>query len=502
MTPAASIPPGAADREPVTGVLKAAYDAVLYVGRPCATSHPERIATIAALLGIDTPEPSTARMLDIGCGDGGNLVPIAAALPRGSFVGIDLSPRSIDEARVFADDLKLANIAFHAADLRDLPAEAGTFDYIVAHGFYSWVPAPVRKALFETIRSRLAPTGVAFISHNVLPGCALRRMVWDVLNPHVAQIDDPLARIAEARALAVRMADAMALQPGLAATLAIEYREIADRPGFAVLHDDLAPVNHPVLVRDIVAEADANGLAWLGDADLFRHAAPAFGDTMNAWLAATDRMTREHVIDHLRLRRYRESLFVHREVPVGEMPDARRLASMHVAATNTTVERHAATDARAPATLQKALLDRLVDVHPGSLPVADLVPWIAGRAGSGSPLAQPDQARALLLNAAYAGVLLPLATPARTVTDPGARPVAFAPARWQAPRHDFVVNLRHDGVALADPVMRRLVPLLDGTRDRAALVAELVAIAPAMRDPHRALGEYLAHFGKLGILQA
>ena len=107
-----------------------------------------------------------------------------------------------------------------------------------------------------------------------------------------------------------------------------------------------------------------------------------------------------------------------------------------------------------------------------------------------------------MLNAAYAGVLLPLATPARTVTDPGARPVAFAPARWQAPRHDFVVNLRHDGVALADPVMRRLVPLLDGTRDRAALVAELVAIAPAMRDPHRALGEYLAHFGKLGILQA
>lgn len=498
----APAPPGIADREPVTGVLKAAYDAFQYVGRPCATSHPERIATIAALLGVEAPDPATARVLDIGCGDGGNLVPMAAALPRGSFTGIDLSPRSIGEAREFARDLGLANIAFHAGDLRDLPVAAGHFDYIVAHGFYSWVPAPVRAALFETIRARLSPRGVAFISHNVLPGCALRRMVWDVLNPHVAGIEDPLARIAEARAMAARMADAMALQPGLAATLAVEFRDIADRPGFAVLHDDLAPINHPVLVRDIVAEGQANGLAWLGDADLFRHAAPAFGDTMNAWLAAADRMTREHVIDHLRLRRFRESLFVHGERRVGATPDARRLVAMHIAATNTTVERHAAADSRAPATLQRALLDRLVDAHPGSVPVAELVAWMAERAGAGSPLAQPDQALALLLNGAYAGLLLPLAMPARLATTPGERPVAFGPARWQAPRHDFVVNLRHDGVALTDAVMRRLVPLLDGTRDRAALAAALATIAPAMRDPRRALDEYLVHFGKLGILEA
>ena len=92
---------------------------------------------------------------------------------RRSFVGIDLSPRSIDEARAMAADLGLTNVTFHAADLRDLPTDAGDFDYIVAHGFYSWVPAPVRSALFETIHARLAPRGVAFVSHNVLPGlCA------------------------------------------------------------------------------------------------------------------------------------------------------------------------------------------------------------------------------------------------------------------------------------------------------------------------------------------
>jgi hypothetical protein len=99
-------------------------------------------------------------------------------------------------------------------------------------------------------------------------------------------------------------------------------------------------------------------------------------------------------------------------------------------------------------------------------------------------------------------VIVPLASPTTIASQAGQRPRAFAPARWQASRHDFVVNRRHDGVVFADPVMRRLLPLGDGTRDRAALVASLQAIAPGMRDPRRALDEYLAHFARLGILDA
>ena len=148
-------------REAVTDALKAAYDAYLYVGRPCGNCHPSHLATIAALVGHDAPDPATSRVLEIGCGDGGNLVPMAAALPGASFVGVDLAPRAIGEARAFASALDLRNAAFHAADLRDLPAGDGPFDYIVAHGFYSWVPAPVREAMFETFRARRSPRGVA-----------------------------------------------------------------------------------------------------------------------------------------------------------------------------------------------------------------------------------------------------------------------------------------------------------------------------------------------------
>ena len=497
-----SIDTAAPARDAASETLRAAYDAYLYVGRPCANAHPAHVATIATLMGVDAPAPATARVLEIGCGDGGNLVPMAATLPRGRFVGIDLAPKPIDEARAFARDSAVANATFLAADLRDLPADIGTFDYIVAHGFHSWVPAPVRAAMFETIGERLEPGGVAFVSHNVLPGCHLRRIVWDLLNPHVARIETPVERIAAARALAARMADAMAQQPGMPAALAVEFREIADRPGFAVLHDDLAPVNYPVPLTEIVGEAASHALAWLGDADLFRHAAPAFGEAMNAWLAATDRMTREHTIDHIRLRRYRESLFVRHDVPFAAAPDARKLATMHVAATNAAVERHGGRRSGAGSSLQTALLDRLVELHPASLPVDEACAFIASRAGAASPLAQRDNALTLLLNAAYAGVIVPLAAPLPMASVAGDRPRAFAPARWQSSRHDFVVNLRHDGVAFGDPVMRELLPRLDGTRSREALVGELARIAPTMRDPRRALDEYLMHFARLGILEA
>ena len=485
-----------------SALLKEAYDSFQYVGRPSANAHPAHLATIAALMGHEAPDPASARVLDIGCGDGGNIVPIAASLPGSRCVGIDLSPPGIEAGRAFAREAGVDNVELYAADLRDLPAAAGTFDYIVAHGFHSWVPEPVRRAMWETIGARLAPRGVAFVSHNVLPGCHLRRIVWDLLGPHVATIGSPVDRVAEARAMAARMAEAMDLQPGLAGVAAVEFRDIADRPGFSVLHDDLAPVNYPVQLRELAGEAAAQRLAWLGDADLFRHPAPAFGERMNAWLAGVDRMTREHTIDHIRLRRYRESLFVHGAVAFDPAPDPLKLAGMHVAATNASVERHGARRSGGAAPLQTALLDRLVELHPGSLSVDEASDFIAARAGAASPLAQRANALALLLNAAYAGAIVPLARPARMATAPAERPCAFAPARWQASRHEFVVNLRHDGVALVDPVMRALLPKLDGTRDRQALVSELASIAPALRDPRRALDDHLAHFVRLGVLEA
>ena len=507
MTPNDPAAPDATDRDSVTASIKAAYEAVRYRSRPCPTSAPTHVATIARLMGLDAPDPSTARVLEVGCGDGGNLVPMAAAAPQGRYVGIDLSPGAIAEARAMASDLALSNVELDAADLRDLPSGLGTFDYIVAHGFYSWVPADVREVLLGTLRRCLSPDGIAFVSHNTMPGCALRGIAWSLLRPHVAGIGDPARRVAETRSMAALMADAMADQPGLAAALAGEFRDVANRHEFLVLHDDIAIVNHPVLLREIAAEAEAHGLAWLADADAYRHPAPAYGEKMNAWLAATDRLTREHVIDHLRLRRYRESLFVHRARGLGTPLASERLSNLHVGASNATAERHGsaprsqADGDRTPAGVQRMLLGRLAAVHPASVPVQEVVSWITSHSPAGSTLAAPANALRLLLNLCLVGAIVPFAWPVKVALEAGAMPRASAVARWQAPRRDFVVNLRHDSVVFDDPVRRRLLPLVDGTRTRDALALELAAMAPDAADPRRLVDEHLAHFARIGVLE-
>ena len=117
-------------------------------------------------------------------------------------------------------------------------------------------------------------------------------------------------------------------------------------------------------------------------------------------------------------------------------------------------------------------------------------------------LAQPGNALRLLLNACFVGAVVAFAFAVPCVRTAGAKPRAVAPARWQASRLGIVVNLRHDGVVFTDPVQRRLLPLVDGTRTRDALALELAAMAPDAADPRRLVDEHLAHFARIGVLEA
>jgi tRNA G46 methylase TrmB len=71
-----------------------AYDEVLYPSYTHNQTHPDRLATIATLFGL-TPAPvERCRVLELGCGNGSNLVPMAYGLPGSEFVGIDRWPKA------------------------------------------------------------------------------------------------------------------------------------------------------------------------------------------------------------------------------------------------------------------------------------------------------------------------------------------------------------------------------------------------------------------------
>ena len=63
----------------------------------------------------------------------------------------------------------MTNVQFHCADLLEWRPTGEPFDYVIAHGFISWVPEPVCHRVFELCRDHLAPHGVVLVSYNALP---------------------------------------------------------------------------------------------------------------------------------------------------------------------------------------------------------------------------------------------------------------------------------------------------------------------------------------------
>jgi SAM-dependent methyltransferase len=185
-----------------------AYDEILYPGLPYPQTHPDRLATLARLFGLQPPALETCRVLEIGCGDGANLIPMAFGLPQGEFVGLDIAARPLESGRERAAALGLGNVRLLELDLMELPADLGEFDHVVAHGFYSWVPEPVRDALLAACARHLRPSGVAYVSYNTQPGGHLRQMVREMMLYHVDRAPDSQTRIKQARALLRFVAEA------------------------------------------------------------------------------------------------------------------------------------------------------------------------------------------------------------------------------------------------------------------------------------------------------
>jgi SAM-dependent methyltransferase len=427
-----------------------AYDRVPYPGHPFAQTHPDRLATVATLFGLRPADPAACRVLELGCGDGGNLVPMAYGLPGSSFTGLDLSTRAIAHAEELRQALGLANLELRQGDLTAL-GELGDFDYVVCHGVYSWVEPYVRDALLAACGAHLARHGVAYVSYDVFPGGHMREVTRQMLRWHLRGVEDPGERIAQARALLTAVAEAGQPQA-----------EWALRQGDAALfHDELAEHHEAVLFSDFVAHAARHGLRFLAEANLFEQSG-----SLPAGLGA-DLIAREQYLDFFAGRMFRQTLLCRAEVEPSP-PAAARVRGMLAATTAEPVGEvgPGRVEFRGPAgaTLTtdhdgvKAALVRLRAAWPRPLPVAEL---------DGEAVCE------VLLRAYAANVVeLHVWAPALAAAPPE-RPLASALARLQAARGTLITNLWHVSVDVPDELGRRLIALLDGTRDRAALLREL-----------------------------
>jgi SAM-dependent methyltransferase len=494
-----------------------AYDEVIYPGRAYPDTHPEHLATLATLFAM-TPVPvERCRVLEVACGDGGNLIPMAYGLPGSEFVGFDLAARPIALGKTTAARLGLSNVSLSQFDLADFPRAAGQFDYIIAHGLYSWIPAPVRDSLLALIVSHLAPQGVAFVSYNTYPGCYMRRMVWEILHFHTDHIGDSRQRIEEAKALAGLLARARTAQDGYGAFLTATLEGLPERDAAYFFHDDLASINEPVYFHEFIEHARRHNLQFLGESELRSMGYGGLTAEAKGVLDALDALTREQYLDFVRFRRFRQTLLCHADVRLRRQPGSDRIedfllaapAGMRVRVTESQpVEKGAGK--QAPGTpaderLLQAILDVLQERAPRLLEFGELTALVRqGPQAAALHERGPDIFRELAFGAARAGALdLHVRAPGFTV-EPGERPLASPVARLQLEHGPLVTSLWHDSVNLDDEIGARLLALLDGTRGRSELVDAMGGLLEGDELPARmrALERHLELLGKLALLVA
>ena len=479
------------------------YDRVAYPTMAHPQTFAECLSIKGFLRGLDVARPDRCRVLELGCGDGFNLAAMASIYPESSYTGIDYSAEAIERGRSFVTALGLKQIRLETADIRSLDQlkpELGQFDYIMAHGVYSWVPMDVRHALLAVIGRMLAPQGVAFVSYLALPGAHMRELVRTIIRFHTQATPNPMLQVEQSRSLLKLISTGSTLPNHYTQWITDELVLIENHAGEALFHDELSSISAPLLFTEFVAHAGTHALQFLSEAESLLPISRALTDEAREQLRPLEqnRVLLEQYLDFMEGRRFRQTLLC--RPGLGEKLEQDRLDQLWVSCRATPGNGpvaladptpigffgHRKAELRASTPATKAALLELTS-HPGeamSFPV--LLTATRDRLLREGLTPDPDFESALrfyLCRASLPGLIeftwaqLPWTT---TVAD---RPFAHPLARWLVGQGAPTV-LSYTGrfVEVNGALGRHLLSLLDGTRDHFALATEMSAF---LAEKHR-----------------
>jgi SAM-dependent methyltransferase len=247
------------------------YDELPYRSCPIEWTAPERLATASLLHGGPRPPLDRYRVLELGCGNGANLLPLAYYRRHGSFVGVDGARSQIEAAKARQSALELKNLEFIHADFRTASQRvSGQFDYIIAHGVFSWVPQDARDALLEIIGQSLRPGGLIYINYNARPGWNVRGLVRDFLMAQTVEDSSLVARAERAVEVAARVVLALTgAEHHYSRLLADEFQFVCQGDVSWVGHEFLSEINQPYWRSEFMALARRHRLEYVADADFY-----------------------------------------------------------------------------------------------------------------------------------------------------------------------------------------------------------------------------------------
>ena len=457
------------------------YDDVPYTDHSYAESHPDRLAVVAKMSGWTPPAVERARILELGCGVGGNLLPMAEQLPGATLVGVDRSRRQIEAARRVAEAAGLKNVVFHEASFEDAGLVAAEFDFVICHGVYSWISIDARRALLRVVARCLAPGGVAYLSFNTLPGWYDRMAARDWLRFADATSIEPLSWLKARVSLEL---DAYRRQLGQ-----VEDR-LRETERAYLVHEYLSTEHHPELVTSVLGEAGDAGLRYLGDAIPTSTAVELLDDEAQARALGLDVAATQQLVDFVKHTSFRRALFVRSDAsderawcwPMRLDPraiDSSRIASrLRITADPAGgADRIEGPDGIVHVfdPLARCALHELSLVAPRSLAFDELCQRVRAAmptADGSSKVSDAVRSELFDLWLTIGGLDLHAYEP-RMATTVSERPEASAVARIQARTDGTLTNVWHQEVRLVEEVVRFALARLDGTRTCGALTREV-----------------------------
>lgn len=297
------------------------YNAIPYKSLPISHTYVPFLAALGRLYGLDTPDPAKCSVLELGCAEGSNLIPMAYYWPNSEFVGIDLSEVQIASGQAHIDALALNNIQLHVDDLAQMcVADYGMFDYIVVHGVFSWVPTAIQHRILALGKSLLTEQGMMYISYNTYPGWHQHMVLRDAFKLYCDDVTDPEQK-------KQKITGAIDYLTGFFNTADNDFspyytKRLTDlkthTPSY-IYHEYLEECNAPLYLTDFVKQVEVHGMQYVSDAYLPIDAPMLLGKKRFAYLKNIEpRIKQLQTMDYMINQRFRRSLICHQQVDLQE----------------------------------------------------------------------------------------------------------------------------------------------------------------------------------------
>ena len=297
-------------------VQQTIYSELGYKSMPFPYTTPATLEAYAALVGVSAPNPKTARVLELGATYGGNIISQALFNSDATFVGIELSQEQVEKGNEVIANAGLTNVSLIQSDIASIGSEIGTFDYIIAHGVYSWVDDSVKDALLRLIDEHLAEDGIAYISYNTYPGWHTMDEVRQLMmfsNRDKTQFNHK-EKVLHGKTIGSIVGSQILKYDNLKernSKFLGALRSVMQKDEYYVGHDHLEPNNDPVYFYQFNDHLGAHNLAYLCDADLTLSMVRSFdadiADTLDK-LALNDHVAQEQYLDFMLDTTFRKSI--------------------------------------------------------------------------------------------------------------------------------------------------------------------------------------------------